>query len=109
MGTLVLGSEKDALGGSLNIAPAISPDGKLLAFLSERGLFSIDLFIADAGTGKILHKLTSTATDAALLEPAVHPLGRRVGSRERTHRHRHGDGRQAGAGHLQRQDRRQGA
>ena len=33
------------------------------AFLSERSLFSIDLFIADASTGKVVHKLTSTATD----------------------------------------------
>ena len=41
----------------------ISPDGRWIAFLSERSLFSIDLFIADAATGKVLHKLTSTATD----------------------------------------------
>ena len=51
------------LAGQLNIAPTLSPDGKLLAFLSERGLFSIDLFVADAATGKVLRKLTSTATD----------------------------------------------
>jgi WD40 repeat protein len=53
----------DELGGQLNVGPTISPDGKLLAFLSERSFFSIDLFIADAATGKILHKLTSNATD----------------------------------------------
>src|SRR5207249_8260739 len=34
-----------------------------IAFLSERSLFSIDLYVADAASGKILHKLTSTATD----------------------------------------------
>jgi Tol biopolymer transport system component len=49
--------------GDLNVAPALSPDGKYLAFLSERSLFSIDLYIADAATGKVLHKLTSTASD----------------------------------------------
>src|SRR5262249_21321173 len=38
-------------GSELNIAPALSPDGKLIAFLSTRGLFSIDLYIADAETG----------------------------------------------------------
>jgi hypothetical protein len=41
------------------VAPAISPDGKYVAFLSEKELFSIDLFLADAKTGKIIRKLTS--------------------------------------------------
>lgn len=50
-------------GGDLNIGPAISPDGRWIAFLSERTLFSIDLFVADASTGKVVRKLTSTATD----------------------------------------------
>src|SRR4029077_16641177 len=50
-------------GGDLNVGPAISPDGRLIAFLSERGLFSIDLFVADVSTGKVLHRLTSTASD----------------------------------------------
>jgi Tol biopolymer transport system component len=53
----------EGLGGEINVGPAISPDGRRIAFLSERSVFSIDLFIADAATGKILHKLTSTATD----------------------------------------------
>ena len=52
-----------ALGGELNVGPAISPDGRLVAFLSERGFFSIDLYVADAMTGRIVRKLTSTATD----------------------------------------------
>ena len=51
------------LGGDLNVGPAISPDGKWIAFLSARSFFSIDLYVADASTGKIVHKLTSTATD----------------------------------------------
>jgi Tol biopolymer transport system component len=51
------------LGGDLNVGPAISPDGRWIAFLSERGLFSIDLFVAEASTGKVVRKLTSTATD----------------------------------------------
>lgn len=46
-------------GGEMNVAPAISPDGKYIAFLSEKDLFSIDLFLADAKTGKIIKKLTS--------------------------------------------------
>jgi len=47
----------------LNVGPAISPDGRRVAFLSERSLLSIDLYVADTQTGRILHKLTSTATD----------------------------------------------
>src|SRR5947207_3616609 len=47
----------------LNVGPSISPDGKWLAFLSSRSFFSIDLYIADAASGKIVRKLTSTASD----------------------------------------------
>ena len=47
----------------LNVGPAISPDGRWIAFLSSRSLLSIDLYVADAMTGRIAHKLTSTATD----------------------------------------------
>lgn len=46
-------------GGHINISPAISPDGKHVAFYSERDLFSIDLFLAETETGKIVQKLTS--------------------------------------------------
>jgi Tol biopolymer transport system component len=45
-----------------NVSPAISPDGKSIMFLSTRDLFSIDMYLADARTGKIKKKLTSTAT-----------------------------------------------
>jgi len=50
-------------GGELNLGPALSPDGKRIVFLSEKDLFSIDLFLADADTGRVIRKLTSTATD----------------------------------------------
>ena len=46
-----------------NVSPVLSPDGRYLAFFSSRDLFSIDLFLADTNTGKILRKLTSTAID----------------------------------------------
>jgi Tol biopolymer transport system component len=49
-------------GGTLNIAPALSPDGTRVVFLSERDLFAVDLFVADVQTGKVLRKLSSTAT-----------------------------------------------
>jgi hypothetical protein len=47
----------------LNVGPALSPDGRWLAFLSTRSLLSVDVFVADASTGRIVRKLTSTATD----------------------------------------------
>ena len=47
--------------GHINISPSVSPDGKLVAFFSERDLLSIDLFLADAKTGNIIRKLSSAA------------------------------------------------
>jgi len=49
--------------GSLNVSPSLSPDGSRVAFLSEKTLFAIELFIADAETGEIQRRLTTTATD----------------------------------------------
>src|SRR6476646_913102 len=49
--------------GRYNVGPQISPDGKRIAFFSERDLFAFDLFIADAETGRILRKLSQSATD----------------------------------------------
>ncbi|MGZ5454582.1 MAG: peptidase S9, partial [Candidatus Aminicenantales bacterium] len=54
---------KGSRSNPYNIAPSISPDGKSLVFLSSRDLFSIDLFLADADTGKIRRKIISTAVD----------------------------------------------
>src|SRR5688572_25555449 len=47
----------------LNVGPALSPDGRYIAFLSARELFSIDLFLADAKTGKVIRKLVSSNRD----------------------------------------------
>ncbi|HEY1021678.1 MAG TPA: DPP IV N-terminal domain-containing protein, partial [Flavisolibacter sp.] len=48
-------------GGRLNVVPSISPDGQHIAFWSEKNLFSIDLFIANAVTGEITERVTSNA------------------------------------------------
>ena len=50
-------------GGSMNVGPALSPDGTKVAFLSEKDRVSIDLFLADAKTGKVIRKLLDTSTD----------------------------------------------
>ena len=50
-------------GPRLNVSPELSPDGTKFMFFSERDLFSIDLYLADAATGKVIRKITDTATD----------------------------------------------
>lgn len=64
VGTLKLGKKKNT--GSINIAPSLSPNGEYVAFISEKSLFSIELFLADAETGKVIRKLTSTNADPHL-------------------------------------------
>jgi hypothetical protein len=54
---------RESTGGRLNVAPSLSPDGSRIAFLSERGVFSIELFLADAQTGEVIRRLVSTETD----------------------------------------------
>jgi WD40 repeat protein len=49
--------------GETDISPSLSPDGQRFAFFSGRGVFGIDLYIADARTGKIVKRLTSPNTD----------------------------------------------
>ena len=58
----LISSRRD--GGRLNLAGALSPDGRRIIFLSERDQFSIDLFLADAATGRVIRKLITTATSA---------------------------------------------
>ncbi len=48
---------------TLNVSPALSPDGTQIVFLSTRDLFSIDMYLADARTGEVKRKLIGTAVD----------------------------------------------
>ncbi len=57
VGKRILFSEN---AGDINISPSISPDGKLVVFLSEKNMFSFDLYLANAETGQIIRKLAST-------------------------------------------------
>jgi hypothetical protein len=50
--------------GKINIAPVLSPNGQYVAFLSKKNIFGIDLFLADARTGKVLKTLSSTARES---------------------------------------------
>jgi Tol biopolymer transport system component len=51
----------DRTAGEMNISPAFSPDGKYITFFSEKRLFTLDLYLADAATGRIVKRLTSNA------------------------------------------------
>lgn len=53
----------DKNAGFMNLSPAISPNGKHVIFLSEKGLFTTELFLADATNGKIIRKIASTLRD----------------------------------------------
>jgi Tol biopolymer transport system component len=53
-------------GGGVNVSPELSPDGSKVVFFSSRDLFSIDLYVADASTGKVIRKVTDTATNPHL-------------------------------------------
>ncbi|MBC7893919.1 MAG: PD40 domain-containing protein, partial [Cytophagaceae bacterium] len=50
--------------GEQNISPAVSPDGKYVAYFSSRGLFGMDLYLADVETGRVLEQLTSVTTNS---------------------------------------------
>jgi hypothetical protein len=61
-GQLVLGESTGT--GDVNVSPALSPDGRYVAFLSSKDLFSIGLYVADARTGEIVARLGSSNRDA---------------------------------------------
>jgi hypothetical protein len=50
--------------GRLHISPAISPNGREIAYLSEGGSFFIDLYLADAETGRVKQRLIKSAFDS---------------------------------------------
>jgi hypothetical protein len=58
----------DKVGGDLTVAPSVSPDGKYLAFLSSKSLFSIDLYLSDAKTGRVIKRLTSKVSNTHIDE-----------------------------------------
>jgi WD40 repeat protein len=61
IGQTLIGNRKEP--GEMNLAPALSHDGKWVAFFARRGLFTVDLFVADANTGEVVKTLTGPNTD----------------------------------------------
>lgn len=47
----------------LNLSPSVSPDGRSVVFFSRRNPFTLDLYLADTRTGKILRRLTRSERD----------------------------------------------
>ena len=61
IGQRLIGNSKEP--GEMNVAPAVSPDGKWVAFFARRGLFTVDLYVADANTGEVVKTLTGPNAD----------------------------------------------
>jgi hypothetical protein len=62
IGTPVLQSNRKT--GDMNLAPTVSPDGKLVAFFARRNLFEIELYVADATTGHVIKKLAGPTSNS---------------------------------------------
>ncbi len=48
--------------GESSLSPVISPDGRFVAFFASRGLFGVDLYLADAATGRSVRQLADVST-----------------------------------------------
>lgn len=53
----LLGNTKK--GDDMNISPALSPDGKYVAYISSKNVISLDIYVADVETGKTIRKIES--------------------------------------------------
>ncbi|NOT25287.1 MAG: BamA/TamA family outer membrane protein [Acidobacteria bacterium] len=47
----------------MQLGPALSPDGRQVVFFSERDQFALDLFLADASTGRVIRKIATTTAN----------------------------------------------
>ena len=50
--------------GDMALAPTVSPDGRFVAYYARRSLFEIELFVADAETGREIKKLAGPTSDS---------------------------------------------
>jgi len=58
----------DQNAGRMNVSPVVSPDGKYIVFLSEKDIFSTNLFVAKTSDGKIVRKLASNSVGGHIEE-----------------------------------------
>ena len=52
--------------GEMNVSPSLSPNGKYIAYWSEKDILGTNLFLAEANSGKIVRKITSDSGDGHL-------------------------------------------
>ncbi len=50
--------------GTLHIAPALTADGKQIAYFSERHSFFVDLYLADGESGRVLRRLVKSTLNS---------------------------------------------
>jgi len=50
--------------GTWHLAPALSPDGRDIAYFSERNSFFVDLYLADAETGRVKRRLVKSTLNS---------------------------------------------
>ena len=55
--------DKKQSGGTLHVSPQISPDGRRIVYLSERNFFFVDLYLADAESGRVDRRLIRSSFD----------------------------------------------
>ncbi len=60
IGTKLISPEN---AGNINVDPVVDPDGKYLIFLSEKDVYTFNMFLADAQTGEIIRTLRTRAND----------------------------------------------
>ncbi len=56
----------DRLEDPWYVAPALAPDGRTMVYVSQRGGFSFDLWLADPHTGEPLHRLVTAERNGGL-------------------------------------------
>ncbi len=49
--------------GTYHVSPQISPDGRRIAYLSERNFFFVDLYLADAESGRVSRRMVRSSLD----------------------------------------------
>ena len=54
-----IASQRNA--GEMNVSPAISPDGRFIAYISSKNVLSFDIFIVETTTGKVLRKIEGSS------------------------------------------------
>ncbi len=58
------GRRLSGIGSDVNLGPRISPDGDYLAVFAQRNPFTLDLYLAEAATGRVIRRLASSGTDS---------------------------------------------